>query len=111
MQLRSIDSGQTLFLTPTNWSTNSFTSAPLSGFAPGNVEVTVFVNGIPSQPFTLAVTQALATVTLGNLTQAYDGTAKSVSVTTAPPGLSVLVTYNGSANAPTNVGSYTVIGP
>ena len=110
VQLRSIDSGQTLFLTPTNWSTNSFASAPLSGFAPGNVEVTVFVNGIPSQPSTLSLTQSLATVTLGNLTQAYDGTAKSVSVTTAPPGLSVLVTYNGSASAPTNVGSYTTIG-
>jgi hypothetical protein len=110
VQLTSIDSGQTLFLTPTNWSTNSFSSAPLSGFAPGNVEVTVFVNGIPSQPATVAMTQSVATVTLSDLTQAYDGTAKSVSATTVPPGLSVALTYNGSASAPTNIGSYTVIG-
>jgi hypothetical protein len=51
-----------------------------------------------------------ATVTLGNLSQIYDGTAKTVSVTTAPPGLSVDLTYNGSTNAPANAGSYTVIG-
>ena len=42
--------------------------------------------------------------------QTYDGTAKSVAVTTAPPGLTVDVTYNGSTHAPTNAGSYTVIG-
>ena len=52
----------------------------------------------------------VAIVTLGNLNQIYDGTAKSVSVTTAPPGLTVNLTYNGSINAPTNIGNYTVIG-
>jgi hypothetical protein len=50
------------------------------------------------------------TVTLGNLSQTYDGTAKSVSATTTPTNLTVSITYNGSANAPTNAGSYTVIG-
>src|SRR4029077_76869 len=59
---------------------------------------------------TLVISKAAATVTLGNLSQIYDGTAKSVSVATVPPGVTVNVTYNGSANAPTNVGSYTVIG-
>ena len=59
---------------------------------------------------TLVISKAAATVTLGNLNQTYDGTAKSVSVTTAPPGLTVNLTYNGSASAPTNAGSYTVIG-
>jgi hypothetical protein len=49
-------------------------------------------------------------VTLGNLAQTYDGTAKSVSATTTPPGLAVDVTYNGSANAPTNAGSYAIVG-
>ncbi len=51
-----------------------------------------------------------ATVTLGNLSQPYDGTAKAVSATTDPTNLVVWVTYNGSASAPTNAGSYTVIG-
>jgi hypothetical protein len=54
--------------------------------------------------------QPTISVALGNLSQTYDGTAKTVSVTTTPPGLPVDVTYNGSANAPTNAGSYTVIG-
>ena len=49
-------------------------------------------------------------ITLGNLAQAYDGTAKSVTVTTVPAGWPVDLTYNGSPNAPTNPGSYTVIG-
>ena len=31
-----------------NWSTNSFTSAPVLGFPPGWTLATVFVNGIPS---------------------------------------------------------------
>ena len=56
------------------------------------------------------VGKAAGTVTLADLVQTYDGAAKSVSVTTAPPKLSVDVTYNGSASAPTNAGGYTVIG-
>ena len=59
---------------------------------------------------TLVINLATATVTLGNLTPTYDGTAKSVSVVTVPTGLTVNVTYDGSASAPTNAGSYTVIG-
>jgi alpha-tubulin suppressor-like RCC1 family protein len=51
-----------------------------------------------------------ATVTLTNLKQAYTGSAISVTASTTPPGLTVNLTYNGSPNAPTNVGSYIVIG-
>ena len=50
-----------------------------------------------------------ATVEIGNLSQTYDGTAKSVTVTTAPTNLAVSVTYNGSASAPINAGSYSVV--
>ncbi|MCU0772504.1 MAG: MBG domain-containing protein [Verrucomicrobia bacterium] len=57
-----------------------------------------------------SIVSATASVTLSNLNQTYDGTAKAVSVTTAPPSLPVSVTYDGSASAPTNAGSYTVIG-
>jgi hypothetical protein len=59
---------------------------------------------------TLVISQAAATVTLGNLAQVYDDTAKSVTATTTPTNLTVNFIYNGSANAPTNAGSYTVIG-
>ena len=58
----------------------------------------------------LAVAKALATVTLTNLAQTYDGTAKPVSGVTSPTSLAVSLTYNGSANAPTSAGSYTVVG-
>jgi|GEM_PF-850530 len=50
-----------------------------------------------------------ATVTLGSLTQTYDGSSKSVSVTTVPSGLSFSVTYNGSSTVPTNAGNYAVV--
>ncbi len=58
----------------------------------------------------VTVGQATALVTFGNLSQTYDGTAKAVSVTTAPTNLTVTVTYDGNAEAPTNAGSYVVIG-
>ena len=59
---------------------------------------------------TLVISQATGAVTLGSLSQTYDGTAKAATATTTPSGLTVSFTYNGSANAPTNAGSYTVIG-
>jgi hypothetical protein len=48
VQLRSLANEQTMFLFSTNWSTNSFTSAPVTGLPNGYALVTVFVNGIPS---------------------------------------------------------------
>lgn len=57
----------------------------------------------------VTVNPAPATVTLGNLNQTYDGTSKSVTVTTSPTNLATTVTYNGSPVAPTNVGSYQVM--
>jgi hypothetical protein len=47
-QLRGVESGQTLFLLSTNWSTNSFISLPVTRFPPGYALATLFVNGIPS---------------------------------------------------------------
>lgn len=49
-----------------------------------------------------------ATITLSNLNQTYNGTARPVTATTAPAGLPVLLTYNGSSTAPTAAGSYAV---
>jgi probable HAF family extracellular repeat protein len=58
--------------------------------------------------FTIA--KATAMLTLVNLTQAFTGTPRTVTVTTTPNGLStVAVTYKGSPNAPTNAGSYAVV--
>jgi len=61
--------------------------------------------------------KASATLTLSNLSQTYNGSAKPVTVTTSPAGLSgVSVTYTGTGGtvygpnttAPTNAGSYLV---
>ncbi|GEM_PF-6168198 len=49
-----------------------------------------------------------ASAALGNLNQVYDGTPKSVTVTTTPAGLATSVTYNGSAALPVAAGSYAV---
>ena len=68
------------------------------------------VNYTGSATNTLVIAQAGATVTLGNLNQTYNGSAESATATTIPSGLTVNLTYNGSVNAPTNAGSYTVIG-
>ncbi|HEY0946325.1 MAG TPA: MBG domain-containing protein, partial [Opitutaceae bacterium] len=57
---------------------------------------------------TLVIAKAAASVTLGLLEQTYDGSPKSVTVTTAPAGLPVMLSYNGTATAPTNAGSYAV---
>ena len=58
----------------------------------------------------LQVTQAKATVTLGNLNQTYTGSPLLATATTTPAGLTVTFTYNGSATPPTAAGSYTVVG-
>jgi hypothetical protein len=59
---------------------------------------------------TLVISKASGVIALGSLSQTYDGTAKAATATTTPSGLAVSFTYNDSANAPTNAGSYTVIG-
>jgi hypothetical protein len=73
-----------------------------------DVVVTNTYGSVTSILASLTVVKAPATVTLGNLFQFFEGTA--VSATTAPPGLTVDLTYNGSVNVPTNPGNYTVIG-
>ncbi len=60
---------------------------------------------------TLTVIKATATMTLGNLSQPYDGTAKAPTVVTTPLGLSYTLSYsqnNQTVAAPTNAGSYNV---
>ncbi len=50
-----------------------------------------------------------AEVYLSDLTQVYDGSSKSVTVTTDPPNLNVDTTYDGSNTAPTDAGTYHVV--
>jgi hypothetical protein len=58
----------------------------------------------------LVVNKAAATISLSNLEHTYDGSAKNATATTSPEGLSgVAITYDASATAPTNAGSYAVV--
>src|SRR5207253_10246996 len=67
--------------------------------------------GLPTATFALTNTKALAQVNLSNLIQTYDGTPRAVTATTVPPGLTVVITYDGFSTAPTNVkaGGYAVV--
>jgi alpha-tubulin suppressor-like RCC1 family protein len=58
---------------------------------------------------TLNIAKATAVVTLSNLNQVYNGTAKAVTATTIPAGLTVDITYDGNTPAPSNAGSYAVV--
>jgi len=66
-------------------------------------------SSVTSSAATLTVNKATATVTLGTLNFTYDGSPKSTTATTTPSGLSVNITYDGLATAPTNVGDYAVV--
>jgi X-Pro dipeptidyl-peptidase len=80
--------------------------------ATGSFAVTLSASnglGTGTANLTLTVAKATATVTLGQLTQPHDGTPRPVSVATVPPGLPVVVTYNGSGSAPVGVGTYSVM--
>ena len=59
---------------------------------------------------TLVIDKASSSISLGSLSQTYDGSVKAATATTTPSGLTVSFTYNGSATVPTGAGSYTVIG-
>jgi hypothetical protein len=56
----------------------------------------------------LTIAPSVATVTLGDLSQPFDGTGRAVSVTTDPAGIAVAVKYNNNPTAPTQAGSYAV---
>ncbi len=62
----------------------------------------------PATSNSFVIGKATATVTLGSLSQTYDGTAKSATATTNPLSLTVVFTY--SPATPLNAGSYVVTG-
>jgi hypothetical protein len=57
---------------------------------------------------TLVIGQASATMTLGNLSQTYNGSPLAATATTNPADLAVSITYNGATTPPTTAGSYAV---
>lgn len=57
---------------------------------------------------TLVIEQAPASISLGALTQTYDGSPKIPTATTTPANLAVQFSYDGQSTAPTDAGTYTV---
>lgn len=89
----------------TNLSFSGIGSVTVGASQAGNAS---FFSASTSQ--TLTVNKAAATVTLLNIAQAFDGSPKPVSTTVSPEGLPVSVTYDGSSEAPSAVGTYAVTG-
>jgi len=58
---------------------------------------------------TLTIAKASAGVSLSNLNFTYDGAAKPATVSTTPPGLGTVITYNGSTTQPSSAGTYAVV--
>src|SRR5205085_1806675 len=84
-------------------------AAPVNAGSYSVVGSVVDINYIGSATGTLVVAKAVASVTLGGLSPTYDGTPKAATATTTPNNLTVTLTYDGGATAPTNAGSYAVV--
>jgi hypothetical protein len=102
--LSTTGGGTTATFTTSGLSVGTHTITAVYG-ADGN-----FTASTSSWALTQTVARAAATVTLGSLSQTYSGLPETATATTNPSGLTVNFTYNGSSTAPTNVGSYTVVG-
>jgi hypothetical protein len=57
---------------------------------------------------TLVIGRIPATIALSGLSQVYTGATKTVTVSTTPSGLPVILTYDGGEAAPVNAGTYEV---
>ena len=91
-------------------SSYSLTGAMAANAGNYTVIITNYNGSVISSVAALTVNKAAGTVTLGSLSQTYNGSARAATASTTPGGLTVNLTYNGSSSAPTNSGSYTVIG-
>ena len=58
---------------------------------------------------TLVIDKATALIDLAGLSQIYDGAPKPITATAAPVVSAVMITYEGSPEAPTSAGTYAVI--
>jgi hypothetical protein len=97
VQLRRLDNEQTVFLLSTNWQTNSFTSAPISGLPAGWTMATMFVNGIPGQSSLLLIGTAGASpgpIILTNTVKLSSGACQFSFTNTPGLGFTVLATTN-----------------
>jgi hypothetical protein len=93
-----------------NFTYNGLTTAPTNAGSYTVIGTINDTNYKGSATNTLVIGQTNGTIVLGNLNQTYSGSGVTATATTTPSGLAVSITYNGLTTAPTNAGSYTVIG-
>ncbi|MDD4117560.1 MAG: MBG domain-containing protein, partial [Kiritimatiellae bacterium] len=102
----SVESGPAQIADLTNLTFTGTGAVHIAATQPGDA------NWNPAPPVTnlFTVSKMPATVTLHDLAQTYDGTARAATATTEPAGLTVELTYDGLPDAPTNAGIYAVTG-
>ena len=89
----------------------TYDGCPYAPTAAGSYHVVATVaalNYTGSASDTFVIGKASASISLGGLSQTYDGNVKSVTATTVPDGLQVNVTYDGGAALPFSAGSHSV---
>ena len=117
VQLRSMESEQTLFLLSApaaSWSATSFTSAPVYGMPPGFALATVFVNGIPSTGSVLNISVPVPIApTLTGVTRLTNGAFQFAFANSQGVFFSVLASTNASLPLSnwTALGSATEVSP
>jgi pectate lyase len=87
---------------------NGSASAPANAGSYAVSATVVHADYTGSGSGTLVILPASAAVSLTNLSHTYDGSPKAASAVTTPAGLPVDLTYDGSASAPSDAGSYPV---
>jgi hypothetical protein len=113
--------GLTVGLTYTGTGGTTYGPSSTAPTAPGSYTVVGTINDPDysgTTTVTLVISKATATVSLTNLLQSYTGSPRAVTVTTTPTGLTVTLTYAGTAGttygpssaAPIDAGSYAVSG-
>ncbi len=107
VQLRSIESGQMMFLLTTNWSDTSFCSVPVTGFSPGYALATVFVNGIPSMGSMVKIQTPIPTTTTLTQVQTLNSGALQFSFTNSVGALLGVLT---STDATASLSQWTPLG-
>ena len=95
------------------WNVNGGGTINTSGLFTATVAGGPYVVSASTGSFTgnasITVQPLVASITLGNLAQTYNGTPKAATVSTVPAGLPVAITYDGSSSAPTDAGEYAVV--